>query len=218
MLWVRIPPELLSHTSSQSSLECSPPCHGGDRRFKSDRGRLNGAVCNLAKQRSSNLRGMWVRLPPAPFTLHASAGHWRAQVAVTHPPFGTGGSTPSRRTSSRTARSSSGSGCWPLKPATRVQIPHGSLRFVKRFHAGWVGARPALIRPAARFDTGACNFVRRPSTQTKVKRPGREPGDFVGSTPTSVNPIPWSNGTTPARHAGSDGSTPSGITRDIVGR
>jgi hypothetical protein len=29
---------------------------------------------------------------------HASAGHWRAQVAVTHPPFGCGGSTPSRRT------------------------------------------------------------------------------------------------------------------------
>ena len=25
------------------------------------------------------------------------------------------------------ARSSSGSGCWPLTPATRVQIPHGSL-------------------------------------------------------------------------------------------
>ena len=57
----------------------------------------------------------------------ASAGHWRAQVAVTHPPSGIGGSTPSRRTPSRTARSSSGSGCWPLKPATRVQIPHGSL-------------------------------------------------------------------------------------------
>ena len=46
-----------------------------------------------------------------------------------------------------------------------------------------------------------------------AKRPGREPGDFVGSTPTSVIPIPWSNGTTPARHAGDDGSTPSGINR-----
>ena len=41
MLWVRLPPELLTrNTSSRSSLECSPPCHGGDRRFKSDRGRL----------------------------------------------------------------------------------------------------------------------------------------------------------------------------------
>lgn len=58
---------------------------------------------------------------------HASAGHWRAQVAVTHPPSGFGGSTPSRRTRTMTARSSSGSGIRPLKPATRVQIPHGSL-------------------------------------------------------------------------------------------
>lgn len=57
----------------------------------------------------------------------ASAGHWRAQVAVTHPPSGIAGSTPARRTRSRTARSSSGSGCWPLKPATRVRLPHGSL-------------------------------------------------------------------------------------------
>ena len=37
---------------------------------------------------------------------NASAGHWRAQVAVTHPPSGIGVSTPSRRTSSRPARSS----------------------------------------------------------------------------------------------------------------
>ena len=36
------------------------------------------------------------------------------------------GSTPARRTR-RSARSSSGSGYWPLKPVTRVQIPHGSL-------------------------------------------------------------------------------------------
>ena len=45
------------------------------------------------------------------------------------------------------------------------------------------------------------------------KRSGREPDDFVGSTPTSVKSVPWSNGTTLARHAGSDGSTPSGINR-----
>jgi hypothetical protein len=58
MLWVRFPPELLklSITSSQSSQECSPPCHGGDRRFKSDRGRFHSAVRKLAKRRSSNLR------------------------------------------------------------------------------------------------------------------------------------------------------------------
>ena len=41
MLWVRVPPEPLKRlTSSWSSLECSPACHGGDRGFKSRRGRL----------------------------------------------------------------------------------------------------------------------------------------------------------------------------------
>ena len=39
---------------------------------------------------------------------------WRREVQFLHDPF-------------HMARSSSGSGCWPLKPATRVQIPHGSL-------------------------------------------------------------------------------------------
>src|SRR5262245_14943815 len=74
MLWVRLPPELLptNNTSSQSSQECSPPCHGGDRRFKSDRGRLlktsDSAVRKLAKRRSSNLRALWVRLPPVLLT------------------------------------------------------------------------------------------------------------------------------------------------------
>ena len=64
---------------------------------------------------------------PACATRDASVGHRQAQVAVTHPPSGIGGSTPSRRTRLMTARSSSGSGCWPLMPATWVQIPHGSL-------------------------------------------------------------------------------------------
>jgi len=31
----------------------------------------------------------------------ASAGHWRAPVAVTHPPSGCAGSTPARRTDMR---------------------------------------------------------------------------------------------------------------------
>ena len=35
-----------NNTSSQSSPECSPPCHGGDRRFKSDRGRLIARYAN----------------------------------------------------------------------------------------------------------------------------------------------------------------------------
>ncbi len=39
MLRVRIPPEPLFPMPSRSSLECSPPCQGGDRGFKSHRGR-----------------------------------------------------------------------------------------------------------------------------------------------------------------------------------
>ena len=60
--------------------------------------------------------------------------------------------------------------------------------------AGGAGARLALIRRGARLDTGACNLWL--STQTLVKRPGREPGDFVGSTPTSatVRIVPSSSG------------------------
>ena len=55
----------------------------------------------------------------------ASAGHWRAQVAVTHPPSGIAGSTPARRTDM--ARSSIGSGRQPLTLEGRVRFPHGSL-------------------------------------------------------------------------------------------
>ena len=97
----RFDSHLSYNTSSQSSPECSPPCHGGDRRFKSDRGRLDSAVRKLAKRRSSNLRGLWVRFPPV---LHASVGHWQAPVAVTHPLSSFAGSTPARRTKARSFR------------------------------------------------------------------------------------------------------------------
>ena len=65
MLWVRIPPgPLEDNTPSWSSLECSPPCHGGGRRFKSDRGCLNGAVRQLGRATDFKRPWMWVRLPP----------------------------------------------------------------------------------------------------------------------------------------------------------
>jgi hypothetical protein len=53
----------------QSSPECSPPCQGGDRGFKSHRGRLMdriGTVRKPAKRVSSNLADLWVRLPLVP--------------------------------------------------------------------------------------------------------------------------------------------------------
>src|SRR5438270_2245807 len=40
MLWVQVPPEPVEQWSSWSSLECSPPCQGGGRGFKSHRGRF----------------------------------------------------------------------------------------------------------------------------------------------------------------------------------
>ncbi len=123
MLWVQIPPELLEtkYMSSQSSQECSPPCHGGDRRFKSDRGRFCSAVRKLAKRRSSNLRGLWVRLPPV-LLPDASVGHWHASVAVTHPLSSSAGSTPARRTF-KMARCDAGTCSEPFKLAVTGSIP-----------------------------------------------------------------------------------------------
>jgi hypothetical protein len=85
----------------------------------------------------------------------------------------------------------------------------GSATFENLTPVGQRPAKPHTLRPP-----GATPG---PATDDRVrkleKRPGREPGEFVGSTPTSVISVPWSNGTTPARHAGGDGSTPSGINR-----
>ncbi len=77
MLWVRPPPEPLADiTSSQSSQECSPPCHGGDRGFKSHRGRLT-TWHGTPTGRAAKLKSwcLWVRLPPVLLD-YASVGHW----------------------------------------------------------------------------------------------------------------------------------------------
>lgn len=69
----------------------------------------------------------WLRPRSSHF---ASAGHWRALGAVTPAPQAVQVQLlldALDRFSFTTARSSSGTGCWPLKPATRVRIPHGSL-------------------------------------------------------------------------------------------
>ena len=128
MLWVRVPPELFENTSSRSSLECSPPCHGGDvgsnpiedadmaryAIWKSDA--TNAAFLSSGSISARNRRDSVGSTPTRATALttiaraisickmfviarqRASAEHWRAQVAVTHPPSGIGGSTPSRRT------------------------------------------------------------------------------------------------------------------------
>ena len=91
MLWVRPPPEPLEiNTSSQSSQECSPPCHGGDRGFKSHRGRLT-TWRGTPTGRAAKLKPwcLWVRLPPVLLGKHASVGHWQAPLAVNQSSHGT---------------------------------------------------------------------------------------------------------------------------------
>ena len=163
-----------------------------------------------AKRPSSNLGDrLRVRLPPLRLE-HASAGHWRAQVAVTHPHC-CAGSTPARRTD--TARSSIGSGPRLLTPARGVRFPYGLLTLTGWWNRqtrssqkavpsrAWefksppghsecrrAGARQTLIRSArpARY-RGLQLLTAEYANQ--AKRPSREGGDFVGSTPTSATDL-----------------------------
>lgn len=83
--------------------------------------RFHGTVRKPVKRPSSNLgERLWVRLPPV-LLEHASAGHRRAPVAVTHPPSGCAGSTPARRTLTM-ARSSNGRMLGP-QPGDAGSIP-----------------------------------------------------------------------------------------------
>ena len=90
MLWVRIPPEPLRHRkfdpasvlrhqrklnflpeaqsgecrSSQSSPECSPPCQGGDRGFKSHRGRFQKQEAEDRRLEEESRRFALPAIPP----------------------------------------------------------------------------------------------------------------------------------------------------------
>ena len=49
--------------------------------------RLFGTVRQPGRATKFKTWWMWVRLPPVLLEQHASAGHWRAHVAVTHTPL-----------------------------------------------------------------------------------------------------------------------------------
>jgi hypothetical protein len=184
MLRVRIPPEPLSEMEgiqnpqppSRSSPECSPPCQGGDRGFKSHRGRscdlinwqgtrakvitarrasegsdvdrLIGTVRKPAKRPSSNLGALWVRLPLVPLMKGWCSS--RRPVSPLPSSCEAGG----ERFDSFTTHCVFGPvvywlGRHPLKVEKGVRLPSGLL------DPGVAGVRSALIRPTSRFDTGA---------------------------------------------------------------
>ncbi len=161
--------------SSWSSPECSPPCQGGDRGFKSHRGRCAtdtrcGTVRKLAKRRSSNLRELWVRLPTrATEIVNRVVCLTAACKAVVHEisevdderfnSFPTHWSCGFCYRSS--ARSSIGSGRQPLKLERRVRFPHGSLARACRPSGELVDTRRSERRAveAWEFDSPLGQFV-----------------------------------------------------------
>ena len=92
------------------------------------------------------------------------------------------GSTPARRTR-QSARSSSGSGYWPLMPVTRVQIPHGS-----KIRPSGATGRHATLRTSCpswawEFNSplGQCRRGRRPTGFHKAGMPGSLPGSAIAN-------------------------------------
>lgn len=180
--------------SSRSSPECSPPCQGGDRGFESRRGRFrNGTVCNSAKQRSSNLRDSAGSTPACAtgksvLSIPASAGHWRAQVAVTHPPEGSAGSTPARRTRPkhgpfvyrlRTAASHAAkAGSIPARAifAVRMSRPSGATGRHATFRTSCPLGLGSSTLPLVITGNGYCRRGWRPSGSHKAGLHGSIPG------------------------------------------
>lgn len=207
-LWVRVPPELFHYPLAEQSGVLATPSRWRSWVQIPSRG-LTRRGTQLAKRQSSNLCDSVGSTPTraSPFTAiarlvsirtrfviaqqRASAGHWRAQVAVTHPPSGIGGSTPSRRTRTTTARSSSGSGSWPLKPATRVQIPHGSLIDMAKW-CNWQtrDAQNVVPSQAWEFDSplGHCRRGRCPTRSHQAGDPDRYRGLQLTMTPVGQRP------------------------------
>lgn len=102
---------------------------------------------------------LWVRLPPLLWKLlmvqHAPAGHWRAQVAVTHPRKRCAGSTPARRTNTSGFYWPGGGTVDAMVSKAVVFGREGSIPslatvgvFRGRLMAGWRALTPlVLVRP-----------------------------------------------------------------------
>ena len=152
MLWVRVPPELLErNTSSRSSLECSPPCHGGDVGSNpiedADMTRYaiwqsgeaqTFVVCGFDSHPCHLIGSCSPRRPVKPLSQNKCGG--RREVQFLHDPL-------------NMARSSSGSGYWPLTPVTRVQIPHGSM-----IRPSGATGRHATLRTSCPYGLGSSNL------------------------------------------------------------
>lgn len=171
-------------SSSRSSLECSRPCQGRDRGFKSPRGRCKrraafghgGGTADVCKVCNELLDGVGTtgscspRRPVKPLSLNKRGG--RRKVQSLHDPL--------------PARSSIGSGRQPLKLQGRVQFPHGS-HPLARWPSGETGRRTTL-RTSRRIgmgvrispwplgmQTGKC-----PIGPHKAGAPGSIPGSAIG--------------------------------------
>jgi catechol 2,3-dioxygenase-like lactoylglutathione lyase family enzyme len=110
---------------------------------------------------------------------------------------------------------------WPSQEGHGVllSLPETTLELIDAAYAAWVDDMEVGRRVSGRIRF-ALQFSNLQAVIGAAVRAGVylvhetvETPWHVGSIPTLVISVPWSNGTTPARHAGSDGSTPSGINR-----
>ena len=138
-----------------SSPECSPPCHGGDRGFKSRRGRSCSTIRKPAKRRSSNLRDrLWVRLPPVLLAGTIRVGWALASLGGRNPlASGCAGSTPARRTGESRGPAATTPG---LHPGNEGSSPSGTCQILVRIST--VKHRPAIDRHLRHY----CGFLRGP--------------------------------------------------------
>lgn len=153
--WVRILPALLcrQHLSSWASLEWPPPCQGGDREFKSPRGRCHRTVPREARG-PSDTRGNAGSNPAGP-TRQSRGAVWSAR----HPDMvEIAGSNPAGTTDILPWPSGNGSSF--TRRRAQVRVLPGVLRsgLESGFQHGLISrSTPVQIRPPQ---------LARPSTQT----------------------------------------------------